>query len=126
MVTVIIVGAGPIGLYLAGQLQRTGISYILLEASDKVGGQLSSLYPEKEISDIPGRGTILAKDYIASLKKDVDLDKIKINFEVTDIKNAADRVQVLSKDETISGKFVIIATGLGFYRPRMMGLEREG
>ena len=52
-VDVIIIGAGPIGLYLASLFEKANKSYLLLEASDHVGGQLVNLYPEKDIVDIP-------------------------------------------------------------------------
>ncbi|NLN80166.1 MAG: NAD(P)-binding protein, partial [Erysipelotrichia bacterium] len=41
MKRVIIIGGGPIGLYLAKKLEENNLSYLLLEASEILGGQLS-------------------------------------------------------------------------------------
>ena len=51
---VVIIGAGPIGLYFASKCQEKNIDYLVLEGSEEMGGQLTRLYPEKDIVDIPG------------------------------------------------------------------------
>ena len=114
---VIIIGAGPIGLYLASKLDE----YLLIEASDKVGGQLINLYPEKEIVDIKGIESIKAKDYIALLAGKVDMSKILFNEKVVSIEEG--------KVKTTKGEYladnIVVATGLGFSSPRKLGLEGE-
>ena len=57
---VIIIGAGPIGLYVASKCD----DFLFLEATSSIGGQLTNLYPEKLIVDIPNHEPIKAKDYI--------------------------------------------------------------
>ena len=64
---VIIIGAGPIGLYFASKCEEASIDYLILEGSEEIGGQLTRLYPEKDIVDIPGIECIKAKDYIRLL-----------------------------------------------------------
>ncbi|MDD4154868.1 MAG: NAD(P)/FAD-dependent oxidoreductase [Bacilli bacterium] len=125
MLKVIIIGAGPIGLYCSGRLKAANISHLLLEAGEKIGGQLSALYPEKEIVDLPGIESILAKDYITKLQKNIDVTHLKLNQQVIDIKNFEDHVEVLTKDDTYISEYVVIATGLGFYKPKQMGLPFE-
>lgn len=123
MYRVIVVGAGPIGLYLAGELHKAGISHIVLEASDKTGGQLTSLYPEKEIVDLPNIQSILAKDYVTLLEKNVDLTSVHFHEEVMAIASHGDHVEVKTKNNVFLSQFVIIATGLGFYKPKPLGIE---
>jgi len=125
MKKVIIIGAGPIGLYLAGRFESSGIDYLILEASDKMGGQLTSLYPEKEISDIPGISSLCARDYIRLLQAKVNPAKIKFGIEVINILSREDRVDIIAKHNTYQSDFAVIATGLGFYKPRTMGIARE-
>lgn len=116
----IIIGAGPIGLYLAGKLNDC----LLLEATDKIGGQLINLYPEKDIVDIPDIPTIKAKDYIALLLKIIKKEAIKTNEKVINVQQNEDIVVVTNNNE-YHCKNLIICTGLGFYSPRKLGLENE-
>ena len=65
---IIIMGAGPIGLYFASKCEGRGLDYLVLEGSESIGGQLTRLYPEKQIVDIPGIESIKSADYIELLK----------------------------------------------------------
>ncbi len=51
---VIIIGAGPVGLFAVFQLGLAGLKAHLVDILDKPGGQCAELYPEKPIYDIPG------------------------------------------------------------------------
>ena len=122
---IIIVGAGPIGLYLASLCQEKGIDYLLLESSDHVGGQLINLYPEKDIIDIPGIESIKAKDYIALLMSKIDPDKVRCSVTVQSISKYKEDVKVITSDATYVSEYIALATGLGFSKPRPMGVEGE-
>ena len=50
---VLIIGAGPIGLFVVQQLGLIGLKAEVVDNLDKVGGQCSELYPDKPIYDIP-------------------------------------------------------------------------
>ena len=50
---VIIIGAGPVGLFAVHQLGIKGLKSIVIDNLDKVGGQCIELYPDKPIYDIP-------------------------------------------------------------------------
>jgi len=125
MKKVIVIGAGPVGLYLAGCLNKANISHLVLEAGDVIGGQLTALYPEKEIVDLATIKSILAKDYISLLAQDVNLDNFHLKKEVIDIKSYEDYVEVITKEGVYEAEYAIIATGLGFYKPKPIGLARE-
>jgi thioredoxin reductase (NADPH) len=51
---VIIVGAGPVGLFSVFQLGLAQLKAHVVDILDKPGGQCAELYPEKPIYDIPG------------------------------------------------------------------------
>ena len=51
---VVIVGAGPTGLFCAHQLGIIGLKCEIVDNLDKIGGQCIELYPDKPIYDIPG------------------------------------------------------------------------
>lgn len=117
---VIIIGGGPIGLYAASKLA----DYLLIEASSTLGGQLTRLYPEKEIVDIPGIPSINAKEYIELLKNKIDLSKVHLNEKAIDIIVGKPIIIKTNKDEYECDN-LIISTGLGFSTPRKLGLEGE-
>ncbi len=64
-----IIGAGPVGLFAAFQAGLLGMKSYLIDTLESVGGQCTSLYPEKPIFDIPACPSILAKDLIQNLEK---------------------------------------------------------
>ena len=51
---VVIIGAGPIGLFAVFELGLLDMKTHLIDILDKIGGQCAELYPEKPIYDIPG------------------------------------------------------------------------
>ena len=121
---VIIVGAGPIGLYFASKCEEQGIDYLVLEGSEDIGGQLTRLYPEKDIVDIPGIDCIKSKDYIELLRSKISTNRVITNSQVTDIKNG-DKIRLFSGKTVYFCEFLVIATGLGASVPRPLGVEHE-
>jgi len=119
--TVAIIGAGPAGLYFASLCEKNNIDYIVLEASDKIGGQITNLYPKKEIVDIPGIEMIISGDYISYLEKQVNSQNILLNKKVINIEGNI----VFCDELTVQAKNIVIATGLGFSSPRPLGVEHE-
>ena len=121
---VLIIGAGPAGLYFAAKCEKGGLDYLLIEASDAIGGQLPRLYPEKDIVDIQGIEVIKAKEYIAELSKKINKDKIVLNTKALDIV-PGDEIIVKTNRGEFSSKYLIIATGLGSSTPRPLGVNNE-
>ena len=67
MKDLVIVGAGPIGIYAGTLASLHGLNAVLIEGQEEVGGQLTALYPEKDIVDLPGFKRITAKGFIDEL-----------------------------------------------------------
>ena len=74
---VIIIGAGPVGLFAIFQLGLLNLQCHLIDNLDKVGGQCSELYPDKPIYDIPSRLKISGQELTDELMKQV---KVLIPF----------------------------------------------
>ena len=121
---IIIIGAGPIGLYFASKCEEKNLDYIILEGSDCIGGQLTRLYPEKQIVDIPGIESIKSADFIEQLKQKIDLNKVILNAQVTNVKTG-DQIEVSSGKTIYFCEKLVIATGLGASVPRPLGVEHE-
>ena len=120
-VKVVIVGAGPAGLYFANLCQKSHLDYLLIDASNEVGGQITHLYPEKEIVDIPGIKSIKSKDYIQQLYEPLNKDNILLNTKITKIENN----EVFADNFHAKADYIVLAVGLGFSSPRPLGVDRE-
>ena len=64
---IIIIGGGPVGIYASTLASLHGLNGLLIEGLNNLGGQLSSLYPEKDIVDLPGFKSITAQGFINEL-----------------------------------------------------------
>ena len=63
----VVVGAGPVGLFTVFQCGMVKLRCHVVDALEAVGGQLSALYPEKPIYDIPGHPKVLAAELVDRL-----------------------------------------------------------
>jgi len=127
---VVIVGAGPVGLFAVFECGMVKLSCHVVDALDQVGGQCAALYPEKPIFDIPGHPRIDAADLVEKLKEQAAPFKpvYHLNQQVDTLERQGDgfwRVKT-SKGVVIDARAVIVAAGVGAFgpnRPPMEGLE---
>ena len=75
---VIIIGAGPIGLFAVHQLGIKGLKAVVIDNLDKAGGQCIELYPDKPIYDIPAVPECTGKELTDRLQ--VQIKPFKTNF----------------------------------------------
>ena len=123
---VLVVGAGPVGLFCVHQLGIIGLKCEVVDNLDKKGGQCIELYPDKPIYDIPAipesTGEELTNNLIEQIKP------FKTNFHLSD------RVEEVKKEnnnwliKTIKGKefkafSIIIAGGVGSFEPRKFSVK---
>lgn len=127
---VVIIGAGPVGLFAVFQSGMMKMSCHVVDALDEVGGQLSALYPEKPIYDIPGHPEILAGELISMLEAQAApfSPTYHLGQQVTGLEKQADGRFTLttSKGVEIDAGAVIIAAGVGAFgpnRPPMDGIQ---
>ncbi|MFA7417936.1 MAG: NAD(P)/FAD-dependent oxidoreductase [Acholeplasma sp.] len=129
MLDVLIIGAGPTGLYAAFLAGLRNLNAAVIESSAEAGGQLTAVYKDKYIYDIPGFPKITAKDYIDGqvLQYERFKDSIPIyyNEEAIDIQKSDDYFIVKTNTKTIETKFVLIAHGGGGFVPQKLKIDRQ-
>ena len=71
-VDLLIVGAGPTGLFAAYYAGFRELSTALVDSLPEAGGQVTAMYPEKKIFDVAGFPTIIGRDLVAQLVEQAD------------------------------------------------------
>jgi ferredoxin/flavodoxin---NADP+ reductase len=67
MVDLLVVGAGPTGLFAATYAGLRGLSVAVVDSLAEPGGQVSSMYPEKQIFDIAGFPAVKGRELVDGL-----------------------------------------------------------
>lgn len=119
-----IVGAGPSGLFAGFYAGMRKNKVQILDSLATPGGQLTALYPEKTIHDVPGYFAVKAEDLVADLVKQTAQFgvPIRLSEKVLDIKELPDSgfYEVTTSKTSYITKSVIIATGNGSFVPKML------
>jgi thioredoxin reductase (NADPH) len=123
---VVIIGAGPCGLFQVFELGLLGMSCHVVDSLGAPGGQCTELYPDKPIYDIPALPTCGAQELIDRLMQQIAPFNAPLHLgqEVTALRKREDGRFDL---ETITGtRFdagaVVIAGGVGSFQPRRIGV----
>jgi thioredoxin reductase (NADPH) len=131
-----VVGAGPVGLFGVFYAGMRQMQINLIDSLEQVGGQLSALYPEKYIYDMPGFPKVMAKDLVKHLWEQAQSAKpdLHLGRKITRIEQLAGEPRRFAlhceSGEVFETRTVMLALGMGAFRPRKLevtGLEeREG
>ena len=124
-VDIVIVGAGPVGLFTVFEAGLLGLKCTLIDNLDKVGGQCAELYPQKPIYDIPGVPFQTAQEHVDALLKQIgpfDYDvylnqRVQELIEVDFEDDSYWLVKTNNNNEFVT-KNVFIAAGAGSFEPR--------
>lgn len=122
-----IIGAGPVGLFAVFEAGLLKMRCHLIDALPQIGGQLSEIYPQKPIYDIPGYPEVKAQELVDNL---MDQAKpFKPTFTLGERVDHLDKqedgsfIVTTSEKTKIHAKVIIIAGGLGCFEPRKPALE---
>jgi thioredoxin reductase (NADPH) len=122
---VLIVGAGPIGLFAVFELGLLDIRAHLVDILPKAGGQCSELYPEKPIYDIPGFPIVTGQGLVENLEKQIEPFHPTFHFgEMVESltpagPGSAPRFRIATDGgKTFDVKSVVIAAGGGSFQPK--------
>ena len=125
-VDILVIGAGPVGLFTVFEAGLLGLKCHLIDNLDKIGGQCAELYPEKPIYDIPGVPFQTAQQHVDALIEQIKPFEyeISLNERVDSIsedsnENNITRWRVATSDgQEFITKNIFIAAGAGSFEPR--------
>ena len=127
---VLIIGAGPIGLFAVFELGLLDMKCHLVDILDKIGGQCAELYPEKPIYDIPGVPMTSAQGLVDSLLEQIKPfnPQFHLNEMVESVEKIGDPLFRVKTDQgtEFEAKIVVIAAGGGSFQPKrppIQGIE---
>jgi thioredoxin reductase (NADPH) len=124
---VVIIGAGPCGLFQAFELGLLGISAHIVDSLAHPGGQCAELYPDKPIYDIPALPVCNAQELVDRLMQQIKpfAPQFHLGQEVSEFaKQESGRFQIrTATGTTFDAGAVVIAAGVGSFQPRRIGLE---
>lgn len=127
---IIIVGAGPSGLFGAFYAGMREMSCLLLDVLPQAGGQITALYPEKKIFDTPGFPSIVGKDLVRNLVEQASrwdtafaLGEQAQNLERVDLPEGEHGWLIRTDKGEHRSRAVVIAAGIGAFRPVKLNNE---
>jgi len=119
---VLIIGAGPIGLFAVFELGLLDMRCHLVDILDKIGGQCAELYPEKPIYDIPGIPYTSAQGLVDSLLQQIKPFNAQYHLGemVERVEKIGDPLFRVTTDQgkQFESKIVVIAAGGGSFQPK--------
>ena len=117
----LIIGAGPTGLYSAYYAGFRGLRVALVDSLPELGGQITAMYPEKAILDVAGFPSVKGRDLVEGLVAQAATAKPEYFLERTarSLEHREDDVVVTLDDGTrIVAGAVLITAGIGKFSPR--------
>lgn len=127
-VDLLIVGAGPVGIFGAYYAGVRGLSTAIVDSLSQVGGQVSAMYPEKQIFDIAGFPAVSGRQLIANLvEQAAPYDpQYLLGQEAQDLERVTGEdgrerlVVTTSTGDKIDAGAVIVTGGIGTFTPRTL------
>lgn len=130
---VLIIGAGPSGLFASYYAGLRNLSVVLLDSFTQAGGQLIALYPDKPIYDVAGLPEVMGSVLVSSLIRQAELARptwllgeqsvelLPVTYDRGDTPGPPRRHTVVTNTgRRIRAGGVIIAAGIGSFQPRRL------
>jgi ferredoxin/flavodoxin---NADP+ reductase len=116
-----IIGAGPTGLFAAYYAGFRGMRVVVVDSLPELGGQITAMYPEKQIFDVAGFPTIKGRDLVDGLVEQANTAEPEYLLDRTakDLRHTDDDVTVTLDDGTeVTAKALLVTAGIGKFSPR--------
>lgn len=122
---VTIVGGGPAGMFAAFYAGLRELKAQLIESLPQLGGQVSALYPEKEILDVAGFASVTGQNLVDQLEQQMTQAPVDQRLEETveDVIKIDGGFKIVTNKSTTYSKTVIIALGNGAFSPRRLAID---
>lgn len=128
-VDVLIVGAGPVGLYGAYYAGFRGLKVALIDSLPEAGGQVTAMYPEKLIFDVAGFPAVKGRDLVAGLVEQASAftPTYLLGRQAIGLRRDPDGAMTVTADDgtAVSCRAVIISGGIGTFTPRSLPAGSE-
>jgi thioredoxin reductase (NADPH) len=127
---VVIVGAGPCGLFQVFELGLLGLKAEVVDSIRQPGGQCSELYPDKPIYDIPAVPVCSGDELTERLLKQIEPFECGMHLgqEVQVVERQSDdsfHIETAGGNK-FNAKAIVIAGGVGSFQPRPLRLPNAG
>jgi thioredoxin reductase (NADPH) len=133
-VDILTVGGGPVGLFGAYYAGFRALTVAVMDSQPELGGQISAMYPEKQIYDVAGFPAVKGRDLVANLKAQADAfapvyltgHRAETLTRLPDAENGAPRFVVTSdRGEEVRCGVIIVTGGIGTFTPRPLPAGSE-
>lgn len=121
----LIIGGGPVGLHAAFYAGLRGLSVRIIEAQAELGGQLSALYPDKVVYDVPALPAARAADIVDALVRQLApfAPDCRLNEVARNLTQMPEGWLVTTDQAAYPARAVLVAAGLGALLPRAVQLS---
>jgi thioredoxin reductase len=122
-VDITIIGAGPVGLASAFWAGMRQASCRIVDSLPELGGQCTTLYPEKWIFDVPGHPRILASELVEQLRvQALEQFDVPVHLDCTahSLSYDGDELVLHTDDGELRSRTLIVAGGHGAFEPRRL------
>lgn len=119
-VDLLVVGAGPTGLYAAYYAGFRDLSVALVDSLPEPGGQVTAMYPEKMIFDVAGFPAVRGRDLVTALVEQAAQyqPRYLLGRDATELSDEDGSVVVSAGAEQVRARAVLITAGIGEFTPR--------
>jgi thioredoxin reductase (NADPH) len=127
-VDILIVGAGPVGLYGAYYVGERGLSAAVVDSLSEVGGQITAMYPEKQIYDVAGFPAVTGRELVRGLTAQAAQrdPAYLLGQEAQQLVRLDDgRFNVTTTRAEVTAGAVIVTGGIGTFTPRPLPAGEE-
>ncbi len=124
----LIIGAGPTGLFAAYYAGFRGLRVAIVDSLPELGGQITAMYPEKQILDVAGFPTVKGRDLVEALVEQAGTadPTYLLGRTATTLVEQDDAVEVgLDDGTTVTAGAVLITAGIGKFTPRVLPAGEE-
>jgi thioredoxin reductase (NADPH) len=123
-----IIGGGPTGLFALFYAGMRGATAQIVDALTEPGGQLTALYPEKDIFDVAGFRTVPARELVRQLKEQAGQFAAPMHFSqrITGLEEADGHFVLTTETDRFPTRAVLIAAGIGAFAPRRLPQPAAG